>query len=730
MAKKHKVTVEITAHVAGLLRGLKLASKDMKAFHGHAKTLKANLGSMIGGGLRSAGIAAGVATAAIGGTATVITKLALSTRDTQRSLAELRSLGIKDLDAIEEKARQFTNQWGGSKADFVSAAYDIKSALAELSDEAVGEYTAMAAKTAIATKANVGEMTNLFAIGYGIYKEQYAKMSDMDFGKMLSGGLSQAVQQFKTDGSKMSQAITALGASGVKAGQGMAEQLSVLGMLQRTMGGGEAGTAYAAFIQGASQAVKQGAKKLEKLDKAISKARDAGASEAEIKALEEERAGVDNLTKGFLKADGTLKSTADLLQAMRDKYGDVIDVAEKNEIKELFGRKEGIKVFELLVGQIDALKTNTATMSQTLGTGAVKTNEMAEAMKSLDMDANALGSTWQNLKEEAGDAFGPMVSEAIAALRGQFVSWQEDAKGWSASIKEWWGEHRDAIRGHVAEIVAAVSKFATEGVAKLKANWPEIRTQAEAAWAAIKSGAVQAGAALQTLWEKMGPLVMWIAEWVGKNPEKAVLILMLMKLGPLILPLAGMIGSLGSALMHLPLAAVAGALMKIVGFIGSSVAGMGATAMGGAGLAATLQLIGIFLAKIAAVAAIAFVGWKLGSLIGELLHIEEGITAIANKWQWLHDKMSGVEGGKEAVEQFGGTEQTSAERDAYMAKVMAARAANVGKAGHSSAAQAAAARGKTELAISVNVDGEKLAEATIPHLEKAVAEGRTALKTE
>jgi len=170
--------------------------------------------------------------------------------------------------------------------------------------------------------------------------------------------------------------------------------------------------------------------------------------------------------------------------------------------------------------------------------------------------------------------------------------------------------------------------------------------------------------------------------------------------------------------------------MKIVGFIGSSVAGMGATAMGGAGLAATLQLIGIFLAKIAAVAAIAFVGWKLGSLIGELLHIEEGITAIANKWQWLHDKMSGVEGGKEAVEQFGGTEQTSAERDAYMAKVMAARAANVGKAGHSSAAQAAAARGKTELSINVNVDGEKVAEATIPHLEKAVAEGRTALKTE
>lgn len=90
-------------------------------------------------------------------------------------------------------------------------------------------------------------MTSLFATGYGIYKDYYSDLSDMEFGEMFSAGISDAVRAFKTSGSGMAQAIQNLGASATTAQVPLEEQLSVLGMLQATMGGAEAGTKYKAF---------------------------------------------------------------------------------------------------------------------------------------------------------------------------------------------------------------------------------------------------------------------------------------------------------------------------------------------------------------------------------------------------------------------------------------------------------------------------------------------------
>lgn len=108
--------------------------------------------------------------------------------------------------------------------------YDIKSGIASLSDEGVAEFTSLAALTAKATKSTAGEMTSLFATGYGIYKDYYSDLSDMEFGEMFSAGISDAVRAFKTSGSGMAQAIQNLGASATTAQVPLEEQLSVLGM--------------------------------------------------------------------------------------------------------------------------------------------------------------------------------------------------------------------------------------------------------------------------------------------------------------------------------------------------------------------------------------------------------------------------------------------------------------------------------------------------------------------
>ena len=105
-----------------------------------------------------------------------------ATFETRRAIGELASLGVKDLGAVEDAARAFSDQWAGTtKADFIAAAYDIKSGIATLSDEGVAEFTSLAALTAKATKSTAGEMTSLFATGYGIYKDYYSDLSDMEF---------------------------------------------------------------------------------------------------------------------------------------------------------------------------------------------------------------------------------------------------------------------------------------------------------------------------------------------------------------------------------------------------------------------------------------------------------------------------------------------------------------------------------------------------------------------
>ena len=193
---------------------------------------------------------AGVAMAGIGGTITGLAmKTVTATFDTQNALGELSSLGVKDLKAVEDAAKSFSNTWAGtSKADFITASYDIKSGIASLTDEGVAQFTQLAALTGKATKSTTEEMGSLFATGYGIYKGFYDDMSDLEFGEMFSAGIATAVKNYKTSGSEMASAISALGATATNANVPLEEQLAIMGQLQTTMSGSEAATKYKSFL--------------------------------------------------------------------------------------------------------------------------------------------------------------------------------------------------------------------------------------------------------------------------------------------------------------------------------------------------------------------------------------------------------------------------------------------------------------------------------------------------
>ena len=96
---------------------------------------------------------------------------------------------------MENAAKSFSDTWAGtSKSDFITAAYDIKSGIASLTDEGVAQFTELAALTGKATKSTTEEMGSLFATGYGIYKGFYDDMSDLEFGEMFSAGIATAVK--------------------------------------------------------------------------------------------------------------------------------------------------------------------------------------------------------------------------------------------------------------------------------------------------------------------------------------------------------------------------------------------------------------------------------------------------------------------------------------------------------------------------------------------------------
>ena len=302
-----------------------------------------------------------------------------ATFETRRAIGELASVGVRDVGAVENAARSFSDLWGGTTmADFISAAYDIKSDIASLSDEGVAEFTSLAALTAKATKSTAGEMTSLFATGYGIYKSYYDDLSDLEFGEIFSAGIAVSVRAFKTSGSGMAQAIQTLGASATTAQVPLDEQLSVLGMLQATMGGSEAGTKYKAFLRSAAK-------------------------------------GGEALGLSFLDANNQLLSMPEILDILRGKFGETMDAAEKMELQKVFGDTEAVALIDLMYSKVGDLESNILSLYDAMGQGTGVTQKMASAIQETEPERyERLRQQIHNVTESIGNSLLPTINDAMA----------------------------------------------------------------------------------------------------------------------------------------------------------------------------------------------------------------------------------------------------------------------------------------------------------------------------
>ncbi|MBY8075295.1 phage tail tape measure protein, partial [Vibrio fluvialis] len=217
-------------------------------------------------------------------------------------IGEVKSLGVHEdaLKSLQRTALDFSSEYGKSAVEFTGAAYDIQSAIAGLEGSDLAKFTKASGVLAAATKADTSTITDYMGTMYGIFKNDAAALTNGVWVEKLTGMTATAVQMFKTDGSKMSQAFTSLGANATSAKIAMSEQMAILGILQATMSGSEAGTKYKSFLAGVGKAQ-------------------------------------DKLGLSFTDSQGKMLPMLDILDKLKGKFGDTLDVAESDALKAAFG---------------------------------------------------------------------------------------------------------------------------------------------------------------------------------------------------------------------------------------------------------------------------------------------------------------------------------------------------------------------------------------------------------
>ncbi len=315
--------------------------------------------------------------------------------DVYKAQGEIRSLEIskKGIDSITKAGHEMSLQFGQITApQFIRASYDIKSGIASLSEEGVRDFTKMAATTAVATKAQVEDMTKLYALGYGIFRKDFT--SDMDFGKKFSGAIAASVQAFRTDGADLASGISNVGAQAKAMGVSLEEELAIIGLSKESFqSASEAGSGYRAFLAGVGKAQKQ-------------------------------------LGLEFTDINGKMLPMVEVLAKIQDKYGEM-DLAEMDELTTAFGSQEAVKIISALLPKIELLNSAQKNISKSMEDGTTKAEQMSLAMDS--------GYGWEKMSNAVAYSsyvFGKVlipVIELAASTLGWFakgVAWVDENVSW------------------------------------------------------------------------------------------------------------------------------------------------------------------------------------------------------------------------------------------------------------------------------------------------------------
>jgi TP901 family phage tail tape measure protein len=339
-------------------------AKISKQFNGLASNYQAGTMQMATGvgGMAAAGIA--------------LQSALMPAIEMDRALGEVKSLGVREsaLKQLTNTSYEFALKYGKSSTEFVKSSYDIQSAIAGLNDADLSAFTLSSNVLAAATKADAATVTNYMGTMYGIFKNQANAMGNSEWVAQVTGMTATAVQAFKTTGSEMSGAFTAIGAEATSAGVAMSEQMAILGTLQATMSGSESGTKYKAFLTGVGKSQKA-------------------------------------LGLEFTDSQGRLLPMIDILTKIKGKFGETLDIAEGDALAKAFGSSEAVATVKLLMNDINGLGDSINTL------GKVKGMEQAEIMAAAMTDqSERLAQSWYVIRAAFGSAILPAFNSFVGKI--------------------------------------------------------------------------------------------------------------------------------------------------------------------------------------------------------------------------------------------------------------------------------------------------------------------------
>lgn len=266
--------------------------------------------------------------AGVAGAGFAIQQALMPAIEMDRVLGEVKSLGVADdqLKTLASTAMKFSVEYGKAATDFVGASYDIKSAMGDMEGDELAGVTRSSAILAAATKADTATITNYMGTMYSVFKSQADAIGKDNWAEQVAGMTAKSVEMFKTTGQGMSDAFKGVGALGKTHGIAIQEQMAVLGLLQGSMSGSEAGTRYKAFLSGV------------------------------VKAQ-------DKLGMSFTDSTGQMLPMFDIMTKLRNRFGD-LNSAEIDQIKNAFGSDQAVLLITDLIGKTQDLKSSVGSLNQ------------------------------------------------------------------------------------------------------------------------------------------------------------------------------------------------------------------------------------------------------------------------------------------------------------------------------------------------------------------------------
>lgn len=294
-----------------------------------------------------------------------------------RALGEVKSLGVAEdaLTALNQKALEFSVNYGENARDFVASAYSIEGAIKGLTGSQLATFTNTSNLLAKATKSDAETMGAYVGTMYNLFKGQADAMGKGEWVEKLGGQTALAVQLFRTDGAQLKDAFKEVGSIATAAGVDIAEQFAVIGSLSSTMEGGDAGGRYKAFFENLGAA--------------------------------SEKMGLK-----FTDSNGKALPMLQIMDKLQGKLGDLTSASASAKLMEAFGG-EGAQVIGSLAKDTDRLRNGMDKL------GKVRGLEDAQNMAMAMVDPwQQFGAAVEALRIAFGQALIPILTPLMAKLSG------------------------------------------------------------------------------------------------------------------------------------------------------------------------------------------------------------------------------------------------------------------------------------------------------------------------